>query len=138
MHKAQPTPVVAALLTSNTRILLAQRPPNDQNPNKWEFPGGKVEPGETPKQALRRELTEEFSIDAKVGDLLGEVVHQYPHITIRLMAYRVENWRGDLTPCEHQAVAWVLPEDLATFDLAKADRILVRVMSRSQRNSDEE
>lgn len=70
----------------------------------------------------------EFTIDATIGDFLGEVVHKYPHTTIRLMAYRVETWRGDLTLHEHQAMAWVVPQELATFDLAEADRKLVRFL----------
>ncbi len=129
MPTREPTPVVAAIITNGPKVLLAQRPSVGHNPNKWEFPGGKIEPGETPAEALHRELTEELTINATIGDFLGEVVHEYPHIIIRLMAYRVESWRGTLTPQEHQAVAWAAVEEVDAFDLADADRRLVGVLS---------
>ena len=95
---------------------------------RWEFPGGKIEPGESRERALRRELLEEFGIEAEIGRFLGGIVHHYPHITIQLRAYQVDAWRGELVPREHQAIVWALRADIAGFDLADADRRLVQVM----------
>ena len=121
-------PVVAAVMTRGGQVLLAQRPEGTRHGGKWEFPGGKVENGEDDRAALKRELTEEFGIEVVVGGRLGEIEHHYPHIAIRLIAFHVEEWRGDLKPTEHQAVAWADFGELGNYDLADADRLLVDVM----------
>ena len=79
------TKVTAAILFKNHKILIAQRKATDKLPNKWEFPGGKVEKDENPKECLKREMKEEFGIDVSVGRSLGESVYHYDHISIRLL-----------------------------------------------------
>ena len=76
------TEVVAALIRRDGRILICQRPPRQSHPLKWEFVGGKIEPGETPEQALARECREELGIEVQVGGLFMEVTHDYPDKTI--------------------------------------------------------
>ena len=71
--------VTAAILNYNERLLIAQRKATGKLPNKWEFPGGKVESGETPEDCLKREMEEEFSIDVSVGEYLGESIYHYDH-----------------------------------------------------------
>jgi mutator protein MutT len=126
--KPQYVPVVAAIMLRDGKVLLAQRPAGTRNAGKWEFPGGKVEPGEERRVALQRELEEEFGIDATVGEFAGEIDHVYPHIAISLMAYEVRQWDGELVPAEHQAVVWVDWGTVKSFDLAQADRRLLESM----------
>jgi mutator protein MutT len=75
-------------MIKDNRLLIAKRKANDRLGNKWEFPGGKVEYGETPEQCMKREMKEEFSIDVSVGDYLGESIYHYEHRSIRLLVYR--------------------------------------------------
>ena len=81
--------VVAGVIRSGESVLLAQRPNDDPLGPRWEFPGGKVEYGESPEESLRRELLEELAIQVEVGGLLGEVIHDYGTGRIRLIAYEV-------------------------------------------------
>jgi len=79
--------VTAAILEKDGRIIIALRKSSDHLSGKWEFPGGKIEPGETPEECLSRELKEEFDIDVTIGEHLGSNIHHYDHISIELMAY---------------------------------------------------
>ena len=78
--------VVAGIIERDGLILIAQRKPGDRLAHQWEFPGGKVEPGETPEQALVRELREEFAVETEVGAYVGRSVFAYEHVTVELLA----------------------------------------------------
>jgi 8-oxo-dGTP diphosphatase len=82
--------VTAAVIIEDGRLLLARRPAGDHLEGFWELPGGKVEPGESPEQCLRRELIEELNMRSEVGDLLATAVHHYAHGTFELLAYRTK------------------------------------------------
>ena len=84
--------VTGAILFRGGKLLIARRPTADNLANKWEFPGGKVEAGETPEACLARELDEELGIEVRVGAFLGESVYHYEHGAIRLLAYRT-SWK---------------------------------------------
>jgi len=116
--------VVAAVLIKDSRILLAQRKCDD-HAGKWEFPGGKIEQGESPQQALAREMNEEFGVDCSVGEYIGESRFDYGNKQIRLLAYFVEYCTGEFECREHAAIEWVKPEELKLYDLAEADIPLV-------------
>ena len=88
--------VTAAIMDRGGRILIAQRKPTGKLPNKWEFPGGKVEDGETTEECLKREMAEEFGIEVIVGEYLGDSVYHYEHGTIKLLAYRTVWQAGEL------------------------------------------
>ncbi len=113
--------VTAAILEKDGKIIIAQRKINDHLSGMWEFPGGKIEPGETPEQCLGRELMEEFDIDVNIGEYLGSNIHHYDHISIELMAYRASWVSGIITMNDHNAYRWVTIEQLDTFDFAPAD-----------------
>ena len=116
--------VVAGVIVKNGNILLAQRN-CVQHDGKWEFPGGKIESGETPQESLARELCEEFGVDCAIGTFVGENIHDYGNKKIRLMAYFVEHISGEFECRDHAAITWVKPNRLITYDLAEADIPLV-------------
>jgi len=118
--------VVAALLFEEGRVLICQRSPEGQFPNKWEFPGGKIEPGEDAKEALRRELLEELGIIAEIGEEVWQVEHQYPgHPPVRLLFFAVGRYSGAAENRVFQQIVWANLRDLARYDFLEADRPLV-------------
>ena len=118
--------VTAAIIVSDGRILIAQRHPSDRLAGRWEFPGGKVETGETPEQCLKRELWEELEMHAVIGDYLGSSIYHYDHISIELMAYRAFSNGASFRLVSHQACQWVRPDQLAAFAFTPADLPFVK------------
>ncbi|WP_148875506.1 pyrimidine (deoxy)nucleoside triphosphate diphosphatase [Serratia marcescens] len=113
--------VVAAILEQDGRILLAQRGAGSDQAGLWEFPGGKVEPGESQPLALARELDEELGISAHVGDYVGSNQWQQGERIIRLHAWRVAHFSGELQQRCHSALVWVTPQQAQEYALAPAD-----------------
>ena len=113
--------VTAAILARNRRVLIARRRPGGRQPNLWEFPGGKIEPGESPEDCLRREMKEEFSIDASIGEYLGASLYRYDFGVIELMAFRAVWEKGAMRLRDHGAIRWAAPEELATVRFSPAD-----------------
>jgi 8-oxo-dGTP diphosphatase len=87
----------------------------------YEFPGGKLEPGETPRQALRRECLEELAIDTRIHDAVADVEHSYPDLTIHLTLYRAEILQGEPTGLEHDDLQWITAEQLEDYAFCPAD-----------------
>jgi len=98
----------------------------------WEFPGGKVENGESPEQCLKRELWEEFEIDVVVGEYVGTSVYDYEFGTIELMAFRARIVGGDFKLNDHAEAAWVGAEDIDQYHFAPADLPFVRMIRQGQ------
>jgi 8-oxo-dGTP diphosphatase len=117
--------VTAAILMKDKKIFIAKRPANDQLPHKWEFPGGKIEAGETPGECLKREMREEFGIDVRVGDYFCSSVYHYSHAEIELLAYFVDWVGGMMAPMAHAGIRWVMAQELSKFDFAPADVAIV-------------
>jgi len=124
--------VTAAIIVRDGKILIAQRHPADRMAGLWEFPGGKVETGETPETCLQRELKEELAIDARIGRELGISVYHYDHISIRLMAYQAFWEGGAMQLASHRACRWVSPEHLDIFAFTPADLPFVHKLSRGE------
>ncbi len=122
--------VVAGVWQRQGRVLLARRPAHAMLGGLWEFPGGKVEPGETHAQALRREWQEELGVDIDVGEGLGTFKHAYSHFRITLYAYRVRAVHGEPEPRQHDALAYVPIDALDTYPMGKVDREIARVLQR--------
>lgn len=113
--------VVAAIIEKQGAILLAQRPASGDQPGRWEFPGGKVEAGESQPQALTRELAEELGITAHVGCYVASHEQEVSGRRIRLHAWHVADFSGTLTAHCHSALVWCSPADASRYDLAPAD-----------------
>ncbi|MDH4091965.1 MAG: (deoxy)nucleoside triphosphate pyrophosphohydrolase [Cyclobacteriaceae bacterium] len=113
--------VVAGVLYNNDKILLAKRNQNKSLGGKWEFPGGKVEKGETHKRALKRELIEEFGVAFEIGEYIGSNAHEYRDFIIQLHAYKVPCSILDLSSSDHDEVHWVNKAAILSYDLADAD-----------------
>ncbi len=113
--------VACAIIRQNGRILAAQRSAAMTHPLKWEFPGGKIQEGETPQQCLRRELQEELGIDVVMCRELPRITHAYPEFSITLFPFLCVITAGALTLREHAAVEWVLPQDIKHLAWTDAD-----------------
>ena len=122
------TEVVAALIWDNHKFLICQRPVNKARPLLWEFVGGKVEPGETPEQALVRECKEELAVTISVGDVFMDVVHAYPDMTVHLILYNAVISEGIPRLLEHNDLRWIPVEEIPKYEFCPADEeILVKL-----------
>lgn len=120
----------AALVDADGRVLLAQRPPGKSMAGLWEFPGGKIDPGETPEAALIRELAEELGIDVAASCLapLTFASHSYPDFHLLMPLYVCRKWSGIVTAREGQRLAWARPARLGDYPMPPADKPLVAML----------
>lgn len=123
MSRPSPVPVVCAVIERDGRVLVAQRAPHKLLPLKWEFPGGKVEPGEAPAAAIVREIREELGCGIVVTRELPRFVHDYGTVVIEMIPFvcALEPGTSEPHPHEHVAVAWPTVAGLRDYDLAAAD-----------------
>jgi 8-oxo-dGTP diphosphatase len=122
--------VVAALILDAKKLLVCQRTRHQTMPLKWEFPGGKIEDGEQPRDALRRELEEELGIQAEVGDEVSRIVHEYPNGgSVELRFFTVRRYSGELENRIFRDVRWAERAELPSFDFLEADLGLVRELA---------
>ncbi len=125
--------VVAALIVRGEEILCCQRTKYQPLPLKWEFPGGKIEPGEEPPEALKRELEEELGIAAEVGRQIATLEHVYHNgNAVNLQFFRVERFSGELTNRIFREIRWVNRRDLPSLDFLDADRQLVQELAQGK------
>lgn len=124
--------VVAAVIQTGERFLLARRSVHKTMGGKWEFPGGKVEAGESPQAALKREIREEFGVDIIVGELICKKCHRYPDVIIRLSAYYATTKDKIEKSTDHDQLVWVLANRFNKFDLAEADLPVALILSKSE------
>jgi 8-oxo-dGTP diphosphatase len=123
--------VAGVLIDAAGRVLLAQRPPGKHLALMWEFPGGKVEPGEDARPALARELAEELGIAIGEAAPLMQLPWDYDGKRLLLDVFVVETWVGEPRSLEGQALRWVLPAEADCIDLAPADRPVLRELART-------
>lgn len=113
--------VSAGILIRDNKVLLAKRPAGKHLAGYWEFPGGKVEPGESPEESLAREFKEEFGVEVLVNGLFHINIHSYPGKKVRLISFLVMHKRGDFMLHEHEEIAWAELKELLNFPLSPAD-----------------
>ena len=119
--------VVAALILNENRILVCQRTRHQAMPLKWEFPGGKIEEGEQPRAALRRELEEELGIEARIGNEVARIHHVYPTGgAIELRFFEVRDYLGEIENRIFRDIRWVGRKELLELDFLEADLQLVK------------
>ena len=119
--------VVGAIIRDGDRYLVGQRAANKAQGGLWEFMGGKIEPGETPEQALARECREELALEIENEHIIDSVVHEYPEKTIRLTLISCSPKSGSIPKAlEHQQIRWVTRSEMDALDFAPADRELIR------------
>ena len=113
--------VVAALIRDKNRFLICQRPAHKARAFQWEFPGGKVEPGETKEEAIVRECREELGFELHVDQPVMDVIHQYPDITVHLTLISGTVARGTPRRLEHREIKWIGLEDIPRYSFCPAD-----------------
>ena len=125
------TEVAAALIWEGEKFMICQRPANKARGLLWEFVGGKVEPGETKRQALVRECREELAVTVSVGDVFMEVVHEYPDITVRLTLFNATIAEGTPKMLEHTDIKWITPSEIPNYAFCPADEEILKKLSSS-------
>lgn len=122
--------VAGALVDADGRVLIARRPEGKAMAGLWEFPGGKVAPGETPEGALIREFQEELGIDTRESCLapIAFASHRYDDFHLLMPLYVCRVWKGTPAPCEGQELTWVRPARLSDYDMPPADAPLVAML----------
>lgn len=125
--------VVAGLIERDGRVLICQRRNKGRHGLKWEFPGGKVEPGETPREALVRELKEELGVEVTLGEEIVRYEYRYPRTRpILLIFYRVAAYEGTLDNRVFEQIAWEAPGRLSAYDFLDGDADFIRRLARGE------
>jgi 8-oxo-dGTP diphosphatase len=121
------TEVVAAIIEKKSLILITRRKNGKHLEGFWEFPGGKMEKGETPVQCLKRELQEELSIEIEMKIFIGESIHTYSKQTIKLICFTAEIVRGEIQLQDHDKYEWIRLEDISFYKMAPADLPIIEL-----------
>lgn len=132
MLDEKPFLVTAGIIVNGGRILICQRHRADPYGLQWEFPGGKVRNGEDLKASLRRELAEELSIDAQVGEEVFRLRHRYPDRYVEVVFFRVLSFRGEIRNQVFEAIDWGPRRKLPEYNFLEADRELVNRIARGE------
>ncbi len=128
--RSQWVAVVAALIRRQGKVLVGQRPQGSSLPGAWEFPGGKIELGESPEAALTRELREELGVEAEIGPLKFADTHTYGKTGIIFLFYEVKYWKGQIKPQQHLDLKWISPKELKELELPEANaKFLEKILS---------
>ena len=118
--------VVAALIKRGDKFLICQRPENKARGLLWEFVGGKVEKGESKKQALMRECKEELNIILDVGDVFIDVTHEYPDIVVHLTLFNAVIAEGEPQLTEHNDMKWITVSEISDYEFCPADKVILQ------------
>jgi 8-oxo-dGTP diphosphatase len=125
--------VACAIIERDGMVLSARRSASMNLPLRWEFPGGKIEPGEEREECLRRELVEEMGVQIEVGRPLTPATHDYPTFTVTLYPYVCSIVSGEITLFEHSAISWLAPERMQELEWADADLPIIEEYQQSVR-----
>ena len=125
------TEVVAALIWDGDRFMACQRPAHKARGLKWEFVGGKVEPGESKQQALIRECREELAVTVEVGEVFMEVDHVYPDLTVHLTLFHAAIAEGEPQRLEHNEIRWITVEEIDQYEFCPADKEILERLKKT-------
>ncbi len=128
MYNEKITQVVAALIREGNKFMICQRPKHKTRGLLWEFVGGKVEPGESKEEALKRECREELGVEIKVNGVFTEVTHKYPDLLIHLTLFNAEITEGEPKLLEHNDIKLITPEEIPKYDFCPADRDILKLI----------
>ena len=120
--------VTGALIQKNDKYLIGRRGPNEKSPGLWEFPGGKIEKGETPIECIKRELKEELNINAEIGDLVTKYNYDYPNVSYLLYFFKIKSYVGEFKIIVHDKLEWVSLNDFHKYDFLRGDTHLINQM----------
>ena len=123
-------PVVAALIVRGGRLLIARRPEGRHMAGRWEFPGGKLEKGESPEDAVEREIREELGLDVRAGRIYQAIAYSYPEKDVLLLFYAASVVSGEPRPVEEAEIRWITLEELDEYTFAPVDAMLVERLKR--------
>lgn len=123
-------PVVAALIVRGGRLLIARRPEGRHMAGRWEFPGGKLEKGESPEEAVEREIREELGLDVRAGQIYQAIAYSYPEKDVLLLFYAASVVSGEPRPIEEAEIRWATVEELDGYAFAPVDEMLVQRLKR--------
>ena len=123
------TEVVAAIIWDGDRFMICRRPAHKARGLLWEFAGGKVEPGETKRDALIRECREELGVELEVRDIYYDVVHEYPDILIHLTLFNAQIASGEPKLLEHSEIRWITPGEIPQYEFCPADRDILKKLT---------
>ena len=118
--------VTAAVIEKDGKILIAKRRTGDRHGGRWEFPGGKIDTGETPEECLKRELKEELGVEAEIGEFICSSVFKYMFVPLELLVYKARHISGKFRALDHDELRWVEPSELAKYDFVKVDMKVVK------------
>ena len=124
--------VVAALIWDDDKFMICQRPAHKERGLLWEFVGGKVELGETKKQALIRECREELAVTLDVGDVFMDVTHEYPDVTVHLTTFNATIAEGEPQKLEHNDIQWISPNEIHNYEFCLADEEILEKIVKIQ------
>ncbi len=128
----KPLAVVAGIVVQQGRVLIARRPMHKESGGLWEFPGGKIEQGETPQQALERELREEMDFSVRVGPIWDARIRSGEGDGVLILFYRCEAGCKEPKALEHSELKWVLPCEILDYDFPPADRAVAERIAREE------
>lgn len=129
MAERQTIDVTAGLVFRDGKLLITQRKPDSHLGGLWEFPGGKIEPGETFEAALVRELDEELGIEVEVGELIEDITHDYPEKSVHLKFFRCRWLKNEPHPHDVHALAWINRDELRNYEFPAADARLLDMLA---------
>lgn len=132
MNKDRITEVAAALIRDENRFMICQRPAHKTRGLLWEFVGGKLEPGETGEDALKRECMEELGVIVEVGDVFMDVIHEYPDMKVHLTLFNAGITEGTPQKLEHNDIRWITPEEIPEYEFCPADVDILKKLEEQQ------